>query len=428
MALIRRVLLAVLLLLMALPFLSADDETGSRVLVQGSPNNPAAGSTWTLTLLIAHDEPDEVEVMAPYLGDSLFLEQVNKQPRTMNSEERWTAMEYRFVLGNPGTIEFEAFTVITPLGQTMTDPFELIVQAPEITNTVQILKLAWEKIPSGLKTGEEAIFVLRYSGPNAMGLLPNAELFLPPAPPGHILEPVRLAANEKPAGIALKLRLIPLEAVPFALARRQVSHNGNVFEIPALRIAITASENKQKSTQATASSKVTAPEMAAAEKNALSFPSLETAIKSHSGLYQKHRAECESIFAQAKDFWEKEQRAYALAALRKNERDHRAGAFFAVIRRETEQVLGLRGTKDEVKPFFMPFWGEKRRSAVLLRETTIRRIPDLAGEEIARFREGQPVLLIGKPGGQRSQKWLQVTTNDDNRISGWVSEENIIIY
>jgi hypothetical protein len=421
MALIKRVLLSVLLLTVA-PLLFAEDKTGSRVLIQRSPDRPDAGSIWTLTLLIDHNEPDEVDVRTPHLSDSLFLELVLKLPRVMNSDERWTAMEYRFVLSSPGTVEFESFTVITPRGQTTTDPFELTIEQPQASNTVQIHKFAWEKTPAGLKTGEEATFVLRYSGSPSINPLPGAELFLPPVPLGHILESVRLTDSEKTAGIALKVRLIPLFAAPFVLARRQFSHGGSIFEIPALRITVTASE------KTTVPKAETAANETPAERNVPPFPSLAQAIQNYPGLYQKHRAECESIHTDAKNSWGKAYFAHALAALRKHERDHPAGAFFAVIRREAEQALGLSGAKDEEKRSFMPFWREKRRSAVLLKETAVRRIPDSAGEEIARFKEGQPVLLDGKSGQTRSQKWLQVTTNDNYQISGWVSDENIIIY
>jgi hypothetical protein len=428
MALIKHIVLTVLLL-MVTPLLMAEGEIGSRVLVQSSPDKPAAGSTWTLTLLIDHNEPDEVNVLAPHFGDSLFLELVLKLPRIQNSDERWTAMEYRFVLNSPGTVEFEAFTVITPVGHTMTDPFELAIQQPQNTNTVQIHRFAWESAPSAMKTGEEAIFILRYSGTNSINPLPEARLFLPPVPPGHILESVQLAENEKPAGIALKLRLIPLEPAPFVLARRQFSHGGSIFEIPALRITVTASAPPSPMAatplMALPPEATTAPNVTTAERNTPSFPSLTMAIQSHPGLYEKHRAECESIYAFAKDLWVKANRAGALAALRKNERDHQAGLFFAVIRREAEQALGLSGTKDEEKRFFMPFWKEKSRSAILLKETAVRQIPDMAGKEIARFKEGQPVLLDGKT---QRQKWLQITANDGNRISGWVQEGNLIIY
>jgi hypothetical protein len=431
MALNKRVLPTVLmpmvLLLMAAPLLFSQNEAGSRVLIQSSPDKPAAGSPWILTLLIDHYEPDEVEVLAPHFGDSLFLELVLKLPRTVNSDERWTAMEYRFVLNSPGTVEFESFAVITPHGQTMTNPFELTIQQPQASSAAQIHKFAWEKIPSGLKTGEEAVFILRYSGKNSLNQLPEAELFLPPVPPGHIMESIRLADSEKTAGIALKLRLIPLESSPFAVARRQFSHGGHIFEIPALRITVTPSANAP-SAKATTAQNTTPATNTATEKNTPPFPTLTAAIRDHSKLYQKHRADCESIHSHAKNLWEKTYNADALAALRKNERDHPAGAFFAVIRREAERSLGLSGTKDEEKRSFMPFWREKRRSAVLRRETAIFRVPDRSSEEIARFGEGHPVLLDGKPHSHRSQIWLQVTTHDDNGISGWVPEENIIIY
>jgi hypothetical protein len=308
----------------------------------------------------------------------------------------------------------------------MTKPFELIVEEPEIISTAQVHQLVWERIPSGLKTGEEAIFVLRYKGRNSANLLPDAKLFLPPVPPGHILESVRLADDERPAGIALKLRLIPLEAVPFVLAKRQFSHGDNIFEIPALRITVTASEKKPAQNVTTAQNVTRTPNITTVEIT--TFPSLIPAIQNHSGLYEKHSAECYSIYTQAKDSWDKGHYALALAILRKNERDHAAGAFFAVIRREAEKAIGLSGTKDEEKGSFMPFWREKRRSAVLVRETIIRRIPDYSGEEIARFNEGHPVLLEGKPRSHRNQVWHQITAHDNNGISGWVSENDIIIY
>jgi hypothetical protein len=245
---------------------SEENEAGPRILIRSSPPRPVEGSTWTLTLFIAHDEPNEVDVLAPHFDEALFLEQVIKAPRLVNPAaagtiaditaynetspedlERWTAMEYRFGLNSPGTIGLDAFTVITPQGQTKTPPFNVSVQRLRNTAETQSYQFVWEGLPSGLKTGENAVFTLRYNGNNYAGSLPEAGLFLPSVPPGHILESLPLTPEEKSAGIALKLRLISLEANSFALARRQFSYNGAVFEVPSLRIPVTqAAENARK--------------------------------------------------------------------------------------------------------------------------------------------------------------------------------------
>jgi hypothetical protein len=408
---------------------AAENETGARILFRSLPARPVAGSTWTLTLLIDHNEPNEVNVLAPHFDEAIFLEQVIKTPRLINpymtdvevsintpSEffERWTAMEYRFVLSSPGTVSFDAFTVITPQGQTVTPPFTLNIQRPPNT-AVQTAspsyRFVWEGTPSEMKTGENAVFLLRYSGGNYAASPPKAGQFLPSVPPGYILEFLPLEPGEISTGIALKLRLIPLEANPFSLARRQFSHNGAVFEIPALRIPIS---------QAKHNSGAQAEHAAPVNNFAVLFPSLDTAIQNQPRLYQKYQGKCDAIYTAAKNLWEGGSHAGALAELRQNERDHPAGALFAIIRREAEQALGFTGTSDEKRSLF-----RKKSRCAVLRETSVRRIPDSAGEEITRFREGQPALVNGKT---PHQAWIQVTGNDDNGTSGWVPEEMIIFY
>jgi len=449
--------------------LFAQRETGPRILVRSSPERPVAGSTWTLTLFIAHDDPGEVDVLAPHFTGSLLLEQVVKSPRFLNlttgqfsvnysvntevednaassstlsaalpaAFERWTAMEYRFVLNNPGTVSFDAFSVITPRGQTKTDPFILNVRRPQNTVESRSYQLAWEGIPSNLKIGENVVFALRINGWNTADSLPETRLFLPPVPPGYILESLPLQPEERLSGIAVKLRLIPLNMGTFVIEKRWFSHDGNNFEIPALRIPVTARilASGTVSSRAAAHIQAQKQQMAAENNAVLPFPSLETAKKDNLRLYQKHQAECEDIYRTAKDLWENGYFAGALAALRRNERDHPAGALFAVLRRRAEQVLGFIGTNDEKRHRFWQrlwqfFFGRKSRSAIL-RETAVRRIPDAAGEEIARFREGQPVLLDEKTYLQTQKQretWLRVIVNDDNKTSGWVPKENIIIY
>ena len=427
MALIKRItnnlFFLLLILLTTYSLFPAESQTGARIIVRSLPNYPVAGSTWTLTLLIDHNEPNEVDILAPPFDGAVFLEQVLKTPRLINPRtaeieiatnsqtlspqehlERWTVMEYRFVLSSPGIVSFDAFTVITPRGQSLTAPFVLNIQRPPNTAEVQNHRFVWDGAPSELRTGENAVFLLRYNGVNRASSPPKAEQFLPAVPPGFIVEPLPLSSDEAAAGIALKLRLIPLEANPLAFARRQFLHNGAIFEVPALRIPV-----KQAARQSAAQA-----ERAATEYNAAApFPLPDAAIQDN--------AQIHAIYTDAKNLWEGGRRANALAKLRQNERDHPSGALFATVRREAERALGFSNTRDEARK--RSLFGKKERAAVL-RETTVRRIPDSAGEEIARFREGQPVLLNGKT----QNTWIQVIANDDNGTSGWVTEEMIIFY
>jgi hypothetical protein len=370
--------------------------------------------------MIAHNEPNEVNVLAPEFTGPLFLEQVIKTPRLINPEstERWTAMEYRFMLNSPETISFDSFTVITPQGQTRTNPFDLRVQPAQGTGETQRYQLAWEGIPSSLKTGENTVCILRVSGWNETNRLPETALFLPEVPPGYILEPLPLVGAERTAGIALKLRLIPLKAGPFTLERRQFAHGGAVFDIPALRIPVSQGTIGVADQETTPESDDSFP----------AFPPLEIVQNDHNGLYQKYQNEYAAIYDAARNLWETGLRADALAMLRKNERDHPAGIFFAALRHRAEQSIGFTDTHDEQKRFLsglrnlLPFLREKPR-AIILRETVVRRIPDMAGDGFTSFREGQPVLITN-----HHEIWLQVITNDNRGTSGWIPERSIIRY
>ncbi|MDR2923119.1 MAG: hypothetical protein LBU85_07245, partial [Treponema sp.] len=138
-----------------------------RILIQTAPDRPVEGTALTLTLLAAHSNPDEVNVLAPPFTDGLFLDFMLKGPRMANLPDaadlsRWTAIEFRFALTGHGTVTFEPFTVITPHGQTQTYPFNIVVQRDPNANGNRTVyfRLSWENIPASLKIGETANIAL----------------------------------------------------------------------------------------------------------------------------------------------------------------------------------------------------------------------------------------------------------------------------
>jgi len=238
---------AVLLLLLT-SVLRAQEYGKPRYLIQTAPDLPVEGSTLTLTLLTDHDNPDEVNVLAPPFTDGLLLEYMLKGPRTVNADtDRWTAMEFRFTLTGHGTVTFGSFTVITPRGRIQTEPFNIVVQKQPAgtagavntgTGETARFRLSWENVPANLKIGENAVISLRVNDWKKTVTLPDSGLFVPPVPPGHIIESVPLSENEKSSGIALKLRVIPLQTGVLTIDNRRLTIENAIYEVPALKIQV----------------------------------------------------------------------------------------------------------------------------------------------------------------------------------------------
>jgi hypothetical protein len=162
-----------------------------------------------------------------------------KGPRVVNADaDRWTAIEFRFTLTGNGTITFEPFTIITPQGRKETEPFDIIVQKPPGSIETAYFRLSWENVPANLKIGENAIVTLRVNGWKNTMALPESGFFLPPVPMGHIVESLPLSENEKSTGIALKLRIIPLQIGVLTIANRRLTKENTIYEAPVLRIPV----------------------------------------------------------------------------------------------------------------------------------------------------------------------------------------------
>jgi len=211
-----------------------------RVLIQTTPDRPVEGSPLTLTLLVDHSNPDEVNVLAPPFSEDIILDYMLKGPRVNEGSEKWTAIEFRFSHINHGTVTFDPFTVITPKGQSRTAAFVIDVQEPS-PNTAggkTLFRLSWENVPANLKIGENAIVSLRVNGWKDAFSLPSSGLFLPPVPMGHIVESLPISEKEKSLGIALKLRIIPLQTGMLTITNRRLTTDNAIYEMPVLRIQV----------------------------------------------------------------------------------------------------------------------------------------------------------------------------------------------
>jgi hypothetical protein len=95
---------------------------------------------------------------------------------------RWTSLQYRFLAGNPGRIELGPFEVLVRGVSALSPSFSVTVRNP----SAQPPRVFWRDLPRTLTVGEEAALVLCVEGWNRPDL-PEG-LSLPPVPPMAILE------------------------------------------------------------------------------------------------------------------------------------------------------------------------------------------------------------------------------------------------
>jgi hypothetical protein len=446
------------------------------VLVRTFPVSPLSGSAWTLSLLVEHPVPEEVKVLAPSFAGDLFPDRILKGGRILNADGEdaagdsgralhWTVVEYRFIPDSPGIHTIGSFTVTSPRGETLIPPLSLKVQDAKPLPSPYRPEIFWDNIPGTLAAGKEALLQLRVRAGNSRspareiprpGDLPGAALFMPPVPAGLILEAAALNDAERREGLILRLKVIPLNISTLSLPARTVVWEDAVFEIPALRIPVSAAASPPEAAGKTAPGAAAAREVtstqepaavqaAAAEKDAAGSAAADAAAipfphfkPPRIPLPKSLVASCESLYAEANNLWDRAYRAEALAELRRNERDHPAGPLFAALRREAERSLALTGTDDEKwRPgklgsclvcftlaavlFFTALSGGRKRRLTfaafflslglifmynfiegslsrrprraIAKETVVRRVPDPAGAVTARFAEGLPVRL-----------------------------------
>ena len=460
-------IMPVIFLLMFPPGMSAQD-TGPQVSVETYPETPEVGVPWFLTLFVNNSVPDDVTVIMPPFAGFLSSDRIRKTPRITETQVQ-TVIEYRFVPNNAGRFILESFTVITSEGIAETGPLVLEIRGSGAEQKPSIPRIVWEGAPRQMAAGERTALALRVYGWNSSR--PPQEFFMPEVPQGAILFSSPLSAEEREGGTAVKLNLIPLDG-DFYLPARVLQHENFVFEIPALHIRVTGRSAGETAVGEQPLNSETVPGKVHAQ-----FPDFDSAAFDKP-VRRIWRGQGENIYNTARGLWDNGFYAQALAELRRNERDHPAGALLQPIRREAEKNLGLLNTENEsrwkrkfllglsffffllviITPFVCSifirdspwkraalicavvftvlgsfyiylfvdsrsvFYGKNSRFGVTS-EIPVRRTADIDGEELFSFREGQPVVIMLNSGS-----WVYARANDAGGSSGWIPAEAVIFY
>ena len=441
------------------------------VLTQTSVRTITAGTPWMLTIFVNHGIPDEVTVVTPQFAPSLILDRIVKTPRMIGAELQ-TVIDYRFIPESSGRFFIEPFTVTTPHGSTVTERYILDVRGLNAGPQILTPRVIWEDAPRQMAAGERVIISLRITGWDSAGSTLQLDFFMPEIPRGVIMASMPLSSQERSSGIVMKLNLIPLEAGNFILPSRRIQYENAVFNIPALNINITNPAGRAPP-HINEQSDLLTSETFTADIIQFSDFNLSALDKNIS---ESQRSQCKNIFNKAKDYWDNGLRAPALAELRRNERYHPVGGLLRQIRQEAEQNLNFYNTENEgrglqtiliitafsflilvIISLFICFFIKRgvfvKRAALVCaviftaagffcfyrymdssalfnknrfgvtNETPVRRTADYEGEELFRFREGQPVVILLNSG-----VWVYVRSNDIEGKSGWISSGEVIFY
>jgi hypothetical protein len=372
-------------LLPALAFGTGEDRP-PELRIQTFPDHALVGTPWFLTILVDYPFPDELEIRAPPFPDSLVLDTVRRDLRFIrwpaDRGGRWTAVEYRFVPAREGTARVGPFEVRGPWGSLTAGPVTVEIWTEENRRRKTPGPVFSWRAPSVLGAGEAAFLDLLVI-PGEYPLeepLPDPALFVPAVPPGAILE---RELPDVPAGVFLRLRVVPLAPPLFSLPPYQVrqgrqNRDGHAFfEIPPLRIPVTAAGGDTQRPPGAGNRDAAMPEIvpalsagerlpppvspedAAVPERAPASPAF--AFDRGRRIFPPLRGGYEGALKRAEGFLAAGDPVRALAELRRNERDSLAGPLFAAPRRELEQMTGLQdGGAEKWRPralFGILLWG-----------------------------------------------------------------------
>jgi hypothetical protein len=227
----KKLVLTLTILFLSLSYINPES-TKPGITVRTDPEILITGQPFTLTFIIDHPAPEQVNIIIPHLTDALTLDRFVKYPRLTENDIQ-TVAEIRLTANNAGRIILNSFTIVTPAGIAETGAFSLTVRNPGSESVISV-RFNWEGVPQRITTGERIILTLRASNWNNQEPLPS--FFIPEAPQGVILSHQPLTAAERENGIAVRLLIIPLTPGNVSLPAR-VLQSGNIrFEIPALNI------------------------------------------------------------------------------------------------------------------------------------------------------------------------------------------------
>jgi hypothetical protein len=205
-------------------------------------------------------------------------------------------------------------------------------------------RLVWDAPPPVVRIGEAAELTLRVLGGDPLRPLHRLPLRVA-APEQTLLEELPLTGEELDQGLALRLRVVPLEGSRISLGPLSIPFETLTLEAPVISIALAQPPGVSPLPQ-TQTAAATLP--AETEGAALDEPLTAPAFPENPGEpFLLFRNSYQKALGRAREYWGQARYAEALGELRRGERDYLSGPALVSIRRRAERLLGLSMTEDE---------------------------------------------------------------------------------
>jgi hypothetical protein len=315
--------------------------------LESSPERPVLDGTWRVSILVDHPVPDEVTVIPPELPASLSFAQSRKEARFVRTlaEQgvRWTLAEFLFVPHRTGDIVLGPFQVLVGDSRILTPATRATVTTREGAREEYLPRLVWDTPPPVIRIGEAAELTLRILGNDPLRPLRRLPLRVA-VPADALLEELPLTGEEPDRGLALRLRVIPLEGNRISLGPLFIPFENLTLEAPVISIALAQQLGVPSSPQTQAAAEAPAdPRDAAFDRplSASAFPEISGEP------FPLFRNSYRKVLGRARDYWGQARYAEALGELRRGERDYLSGPALVSVRRNAEKLLGLSLTEDE---------------------------------------------------------------------------------
>jgi hypothetical protein len=344
--------LPALLFFLPLPVLGGQDlQDGAgeiAVTLESSPERPILGGSWRISILVDHPVPEEVTVIPPELPSSLTFAQSRKETRFVRTSAeqgtRWTLAEFLFVPHRTGEIVLEPFEALVGDSRALTPAARTTVIAREGEREEYHPRLVWDAPRAPLRIGEAAELSLRVLDRDPLKPLRRLPLSVT-VPVEALLEEIPLTEEELDQGLALRLRLIPLEGTRVSLGPFPLRFETLTLEAPVISMALAPPRQAVPPPAPTG----TDPGAVTAEPGAFDGPALSPPAfpEVRGEPFPLFRNAYRETLDKARDYWRRGLYAEALGELRRGERDLLSGPALASTRRAAELLLGLSLTEDE---------------------------------------------------------------------------------
>ena len=310
------------------------------VRLETTPVHPKVHERWSLTVLVNHPYPEEVDVGFPPPPESLVLEQILTSSAFIEGA-RWTKVEYRLTPLASGTVPLQPLTVHV-LGQEVLSP-ALTIDFQDGATDVGSPFFRWLQPIPPFHSGERGEITLELSGWDTGQKQPSG-IFRGRAPVNAIIRELPIVPAPGAHGTyRYPLTFIPLDKNDVTLAAFSFVFEGISLTVPEITIPVLPARAKELAPVESIQGDTSRVEPVV-PSTSLPHPFPESNTQR---IFLPLQKSYNNVIEKIKALWEENLTAEALALVRKHERDNLLGARFTSLRRELEKRLNLRASYDE---------------------------------------------------------------------------------